>query len=301
MSGGEFEVVRCSTCTLVYTNPRVSPDQISLFYPHQYYGDKSKRFRRVIEALLPTFKVQRAKTIMHYKTTGRVLDVGCGRGVFLAEMRKRGWEVVGTELSEGACGFAREELGLNVVACSDLRKCGFETESFDVVTLSHVLEHLPNPLETLLEAARILEEDGLLFLAVPNVDSFQARISGPKWALWDVPRHYYHFSPETLRRMLDLAGFSVISERHFSLEYNPFCLAQSLLNLVSGEFNFLYDLLKSSTSRFYRLPRWRLAYNWAVLVTLGPFLFLLSLGIESITSLFHRAGTFELFARKVGR
>jgi len=301
MSGEAFAVVRCPGCGLIYTDSRVSPAEISKFYPQRYYGDENKRFKGAIEACLRLFRVRRANVITRHKATGRILDVGCGRGVFLAEMRKRGWEVVGTELAEDACRFAREELRLKVIARRDLLDCAFEAQSFDVVVLSHVLEHLADPLETLVEIARILKGDGLLFLAVPNVASLQARISGPKWALWDVPRHYYHFSPDTLRKMLDMSGFWVVSELHFSLEYDPFCLTQSLLNLVSGEFNFLYDLLKSSTTRFYRLPRWKLAYNWGVLVTLGPVLFLLSLGIESITPLFQCAGTFELLARKVGR
>lgn len=292
-----FNVVKCDVCGLVYTAPRPNSKEIDKFYAHHYYGKQNSRFKAPVELLIRLFRQQRSRKILRLMDSGRILDVGCGRGRMLDEFRKRGWETFGTELSEQAASAAREELGLNVRAIT-LEEWGFEDKFFDVITLGHVLEHLPDPHRTLREVSRILKDDGLLVISTPNFDSFQAKVSKEKWFHLDVPRHCYHFSTGTLTRMLESVGFRVWRQHFFSLEYDPFGLMQSVLNMLGGEPNFLYDLLKSDSGRIPELDWARLLGNLAVNTLLAPPLAIGSLVLSCATFVLRASGTVELFAAK---
>jgi len=135
-----------------------------------------------------------------------LLDVGCGSGRFLARMRDLGWTVCGVEPDPEAAERARG-LGLTVHT-GTLSQAGFPSAAFDVVTLWEVIEHLPNPVEALVEVARVLRPDGLLVLSTPNVESLAARWFGAYWFNADVPRHVALYTPQALRRLLERAGFS---------------------------------------------------------------------------------------------
>ena len=292
-----FNVVKCNVCGLVYTNPRPGSDEIDRFYAQHYYGKRNLRFKAPFELVIRQFRWQRSRKILRLMDPGRILDVGCGRGRMLDEFKRRGWETFGTELSEQATGFAREEFGLNVRAIT-LEDWGFEDNFFDVITLWHVLEHLPDPQGTLREVSRILKDDGLVVVSTPNFDSFQARVSKEKWFHLDVPRHHYHFSTRTLTQMLESAGFKVWRQHFFSLEYDPFGLMQSLLNRLGGEPNFLYDLLKSDSGRILKLDWAHLLGNLVMNALLAPLLAIGSLMLSYATSVLRSNGTIELFAVK---
>ena len=296
-----FNVVQCDVCGLVYTNPRPSSEEIEKFYAQHYYGRQNLRFKALVELPIRLFRRQRSRKILRLMDSGRILDVGCGRGRMLDEFKRRGWETFGTELSEQAAGAAREEFGLNVRSIT-LEDWGFEDKFFDVITLWHVLEHLPDPHGTLGEVNRIMKDDGLLVVSTPNFDSFQARVSKEKWFHLDVPRHYYHFSAGTLTRMLESVGFRVWRQHFFSLEYDPFGLMQSLLNMLGGEPNLLYNLLKSDSGGILKLDWAHLLGNLAINALLAPPLAIGSLMLSYATSVLRSSGTVELFAvKKVGR
>lgn len=292
-----FNVVKCDMCGLVYTNPRPNSEEIDKFYGQHYYGKQNLRFKVLVELPIRLFRRQRSRKILRLMDSGRILDVGCGRGRMLDEFRKRGWETFGTEFSEQAAGAAREEFGLNVRAIA-LKNWGFEDKFFDAITLWHVLEHLPDPHGTLREVNRILKDDGLIVVSTPNFDSFQAKVSKEKWFHLDVPRHYYHFSTRTLTQMLESVGFKVWRQHPFSLEYDPFGLMQSLLNMLGGEPNFLYDLLKSDSGRILKLDWAHLLGNLAINALLAPPLAIGSLMLSYATSMLRSSGTVELFAVK---
>jgi SAM-dependent methyltransferase len=151
--------------------------------------------------------------------------VGCATGDFIAFARERGWDVAGVELTDSAAAFCRDQLGLPVVT-GDLLAAGYPSDTFDVVTMWNVFEHLYDPVATLREIRRILRPTGLLVLAVPELDSLDARIFGPAWKGYDVPRHLHTFSRATLKRMLAEGGFRISQRR--CLESSHFVFFQSL-------------------------------------------------------------------------
>jgi SAM-dependent methyltransferase len=212
---GEFNVVECQSCGLIYLNPRPVPRELSRYYPSDYrpYVAPVQAAQRRIsrwDARYGLYKRLRAVAGMQPK--GRLLDVGCATGDFLLFARERGWDVNGVELIDEAAGYCRDKLGLPVVT-GDILEAAFEPDRFDVVTLWNVFEHLYDPKATLQEIQRVLRPDGLLVMAVPDVGSLDARLFGPAWAGYDVPRHLYTFSRETLDRMLSKAGFHVVRRR----------------------------------------------------------------------------------------
>jgi len=145
---------------------------------------------------------------LHQSSRGRLLDVGCGSGGFLAEMRSLGWDVRGVEPDPSAVRVARKRWGLDV-ACGTLEAGRFREGSFDVVTLSHVIEHLPDSIGTLRECGRVLAPDGRLVVVTPNIESLGHRAFGSFWRGLEVPRHLQLYSPRALRRSAERAGLRV--------------------------------------------------------------------------------------------
>jgi SAM-dependent methyltransferase len=136
------------------------------------------------------------------------LDFGCGSGSFLARMHRRGWKVTGIDASARTVQRLRRHLPLPVLLGS-LPHPGLNPETFDVITMWQSLEHVHYPLEILREAFRLLAPGGKLLVVVPNIDSLPFRWFGPAWYGLDLPRHLTHFTPMTLRAMLERAGLQV--------------------------------------------------------------------------------------------
>src|SRR3954454_22183190 len=194
ISGERFVVGFCHDCKLHVTTPAPSGEDLGKYYPSSYYGS-GRRFNRVVEWLLHHLYSYRALQIERKQKPGKVLDIGCGRGLLLQKLRERGWEPQGTELSEEAASYARDRLGLPV-STNTLQDGDFPDGEFDLVILWHVLEHVHAPRAMLQEVSRILKPGGVLLVAVPNFGSWEARWRGPGWFHLDVPRHLTHFTPQ---------------------------------------------------------------------------------------------------------
>jgi SAM-dependent methyltransferase len=241
-----FEVARCGVCGLSVTVPQLVGAAMNTYYPPGYYGSQSgNRFPGIVERLQDALYVWRARRLeaLIGGKRGRVLDVGCGRGLLLEQLRRRGWEVQGTELSEQSAAYPRDVLGIPVYI-GDLADLHLPSEQYDAVVMWHVLEHVPDPAVVLAEVARLLRPGGVFLVAVPNFGSLEARLTRDKWFHLDVPRHLNHYTPGVLYRALAGAGLRVRRAAYFAPEYDFFSFVQSTLNRLGLPHNLLYNLLR---------------------------------------------------------
>lgn len=297
LSGDTFTVGTCSECGMAFTNPYpTESEEFARYYPQEdYYGSSSgRRFNPLMERMISAFRARRAKKVLGVRKTGRVLDIGCGRALLLQYLKSQGWECYGTELSESLASHVQETSGIEV-RTGELRDMGFDEGSFDVVTAYHVLEHITNPKETLAAVRRLMKPDGLLVVGVPNLASVQARMSGGRWFHLDVPRHVVHFTPDTLGRMLRECGFEITSRKSYSLEYDPYGLVQSLLNIIGCRMNLLYQILRRRGVG--QLSAKTVLYDVPVSLLLAMLLVAPAIVLELVLSLVQLNGTMEFRCR----
>ncbi len=259
LNAGHFTLVRCRRCGLIYQNPQPDLTELAAHYPDEYprfitAGQESGLNRLSADHALAR---QRQRLERHWEGNGRLLDVGCATGQFLAHMRTAGWQVAGVEFSPQAAAFAREQYGLDVQT-GTLEEAAFPAASFDVVTLWDVLEHVQDPKDTLTEIARILRPGGLLVVSTPNPTCVEARLFGPHWIGWERPRHLHIFPPRLLRRYVEDAGFVVESLESFS--------GRLSVTLISVAY-----WLKTTKIREDKWQPWlRAAYNWPLRLATWP-------------------------------
>jgi 2-polyprenyl-3-methyl-5-hydroxy-6-metoxy-1,4-benzoquinol methylase len=249
---GEYRVVECDGCTLWSTDPPMTDQMRARIYNVGYYGNvDAARFRsRLAEALMRWFRERRARQIasrLGGAQGRRILDVGCGRGYTLAALQRLGADVYGTQLSEPAAKLAASLIGSDRVFVGELADAHYPDAFFDCVTIWHVLEHVVDPLELLRDVARVLKPGGLLYVEVPNAGGLAARLFGCSWLAYDIPHHLYHFTPSTLAATAARAGLQRTTESHFSLEYSPPTLLQTVLNASMGNNNLLFNRLAFSS------------------------------------------------------
>lgn len=163
-----------------------------------------------IMALLPGFHDNAWLSVLGLKSSecGKLLDVGCGNGVFLARMRKLGWDVVGVEPDGQAADIARRQFGLEVFE-GTLEQAGFPDRSFEAVSLSHVIEHVYDPAALLRECRRVLKPGGKLVIVTPNTNSLGHKVFRESWRGLEPPRHARLFHPEGLVSCVGRAGMQV--------------------------------------------------------------------------------------------
>lgn len=208
---GEFRLVRCSACGLLYLNPRPSWEELVSYYPPEYESHVvtagigwRAAFEQWARDLGPRHRVN---AVVRRRASGSLLDVGCATGLFLDALRRRGgWRVKGVEPVESAAEQARQRLGLDVFG-GTLPEARFPAESFDVVTMWDVLEHVESPAAYLRECWRVLAPGGWLVIKVPDVGSAEAAMFGDCWLGYDAPRHLFGFRREILARQLVRTGF----------------------------------------------------------------------------------------------
>lgn len=213
-----YSVVKCKICGLVYVNPQPTEEELASSYGKEYYREWIEKQRNARVSLWS----KRLKDLEKYKRrkSGEkslvLLDVGCGSGEFL-EIAKEVYEVYGTEISPFAVEYVKKNLGIEVYM-GNLAALGLPPDRYDIVTIWHTLEHMSEPLENLKEAKRILKDNGLLIVEVPNLNACIERIiyrivkrkKMHLFSIYDKEPHLFHFTPFTLKEILKRAGFQVI-------------------------------------------------------------------------------------------
>jgi SAM-dependent methyltransferase len=224
-----FNLVECAGCGLIRLDPLPTPKQLAAFYPDEYWWDAddsaADRLSEIYRQLVLQDHVQ--FVTQGDLVPGPVLDIGCGGGSFLAAVKRRGHEVIGMDYSARAARIACARHGVPA-ACGRLPSLPFRGQSFSAVTLFHVLEHVPDPMDCLLALRELPARGGRLVIQVPNASCWQLLLLGEKWSGLDVPRHLIHYRAEDLSGLLDACGFEVRRSKYFSLRDNPAGLATSL-------------------------------------------------------------------------
>ena len=222
VSGKNFDIVECEDCGFRFTNPRPSAAEIEQYYESDDYTPHQDAGRGLIDTLyrwarLYTLRSKhRLLTSLVATPPGRLLDFGCGTGEFLTLCQSKGWAVRGLEPDPGAQAVAAEKHGLPVEDPERIQ--ALPPDRFDVITLWHVLEHIPHLSETIEQLKRTLASTGTLVVAVPNCASLDAAFYGKDWAAYDVPRHLYHFRPDNVRRLFDQHAMTVRDIRPMRLD-----------------------------------------------------------------------------------
>ncbi|MEM6732072.1 MAG: class I SAM-dependent methyltransferase [Myxococcota bacterium] len=241
-----YEVQRCSGCGCGRT-VLDETSWVELAARHAVDGrrDASERFAPSVELGLRMLRRRRARMIVESqrRSGGAILEIGCGRGELLSELRDAGHRVAGTELSPE---IARAALAKGLeVETAPLTPERFPAASFETVVLWHVIEHVVEPLNLLQMCSRWLVEGGAVVVAAPNIDSWQARWSRERWLHLDVPRHRWHFSIDSLSRLAQRTGFRVESVQGFSLEYGPFGWVETVAHRALGDHTLFTRLLRT--------------------------------------------------------
>ena len=299
ISGEEFAVRECSQCCLVYTDLSSTEQTVigETFYPADYYGQQ-KRYPLFLGKILNSFVMRRARLLGGdaKNTSGAVLDIGCGQGLFLKQFADRGWRAVGIEVSSSAAFHARDVLGLEVLVGE--RATGeLENNSFDIIGLWHVLEHATEPKTLLSEARRVLKKNGKLLLSVPNFSSLEARVGKQNWFHLDVPRHITHFTEDSLYATLDATGWEVIEKTYFTPEYDFFSFIQTAQNMCGLEMNLLYRMVRSGELRTKDAQKTSLIQDILAVVSFPLFAFI-SLVYVPIANILQQGSSVNLIVKK---
>lgn len=227
----EFEVLKCKDCSLTFLSHIPGEDELKNFYSSDYYLKREEYYFNNIVASpeqgkrdenIETFSRGLKKLNSFKPEKGRILDVGCGPGIFLHMARTDGWDVSGIDISPYAINYAREKFGLDVHNDGQLRRVNFSPGSFEVITLWDSLEHLSDPLDQLKEAHRLLKDGGLIMLDLPNESSLlrvmaqllyfitRGKFTYPVRKLYH-RYHLYYFSLHAVQILLEMGGFEILS------------------------------------------------------------------------------------------
>lgn len=262
-SGEMFHLCRCKDCNFLFTQDFPTSENIGRYYETTDYISHSDTRRGIINRLYHYVRNymlgRKARLVVRVShcSEGHLLDVGTGTGYFANTMKQRGWKVEAIEKSVRARAFAKDHFHLEVKPDTALMDNTFQSGSFDVITLWHVMEHLEHLNETWMRLHELLTERGILIVAVPNCSSFDATKYGAYWAAYDVPRHLWHFTPDTIQRLASKHGF--IMAEHRPMPFDAFYVSMLteknmrrscpfLRGVLTGVLAWLASLVKKERS-----------------------------------------------------
>jgi 2-polyprenyl-3-methyl-5-hydroxy-6-metoxy-1,4-benzoquinol methylase len=207
-------VERCAGCGLVFVSPRIASERVAEIYGESYWRSPAAKhygytdYRKDAPLWLRTYRRRLGVLRPWLVAGGRVLDVGCAAGFFLEVMRDEGFDTWGLEISSAIAEEARRRLGDDRIHVGRLEDAPYAPGQFDLITFWDVVEHLPNPIDALCRARRLLKPNGMLLLETQNVESRFARLMGRRWQHFKQAEHLYHFSPSTAARLVEAADFA---------------------------------------------------------------------------------------------
>lgn len=244
-SGEQFDLLQCENCGFQFTQGFPVEKEIGKYYETPDYishSDTKKGMMNELYHLVRSRMLQKKAQLINNitgKTSGKILDIGTGTGYFSHTMQQKGWQVDAIEKSEQARSFAKKNFNLDIKDDSGLND--FSSGSFDVITLWHVMEHLEHLNETWERLHELLKDDGCLVVAVPNCSSYDAQKYKEFWAAYDVPRHLWHFTPDSIKKFGEKHNFTLVN--HLPMPFDAFYVSilsekykESKSSLVKGMF-----------------------------------------------------------------
>lgn len=242
----KFNIVICKNCELAYLNPQPEWKDLEYFYGDVYYtnapigsGNKNIIYKLIRKIKRAVFGAYKPKFWNFGKKSGKFLDIGCGNGAYESYLinDNSNWEFYGIEPNKNSFQAAKDIKGFKVFN-GNLREAGYPDNFFDVILMSHSLEHLSDPMASLKKCYRILKPGGRLVISVPNFNSLARRFFGKYWFHLDAPRHLFHFNPDILKKMIEKSGFK-IEQLRFEV------LSGSITRSLAYRFNkdkFFFDM-----------------------------------------------------------
>ena len=228
VSGDEFNIDHCSNCGFRFTNPRPDDKELAKYYDSEEYISHADEGNNLVNKL---YKIARSftlksklKLINKLSNNKQLLDVGCGTAHFLAYCQRANWQISGVEPNDIARKQAAEKT--NIVIHEDLSE--IDSGSYDVITLWHVLEHLPNLAQTIEQLKVLLAPGGSIIIALPNYEAYEEKGFREHWAAYDVPRHLHHFNQNSLGVLMKNHGLKIV-------ESYPMWLDSFYISLLSNK------------------------------------------------------------------
>ena len=256
-SGETFEVVRCVQCGFLMTQNAPVEAEIGKYYETPDYISHSDTQKGLmnqvyhwVRQLMLSRKAALVKRISKI-SKGVLLDYGTGTGYFAHTMMKKQWQVKAIEKSPQARTFAKEHFGLEVDAETELPH--YPSDAFDVVTLWHVMEHIEHLNEMWKTLHKILKERGVLIVAVPNPDSYDAKKYKESWAAYDVPRHLWHFRPSVIQQFGSKHGF--VLEERLPMPFDAFYVSMLTEKYKGSKLSFVKGLWTGTCAWFSALGK----------------------------------------------
>ncbi len=213
LTGEPYRILTCKHCGCGLTDPQPGPDEVGRYYRSEAYISHSASQKGILNKL---YLLARNVTLQRkYKlvkafsgrSSGSILDVGCGSGELLHYFQERSWQTRGIEPDESTRRGAGQKYHLQIEGSESL--AGIPSRSQHVISFWHSLEHIADLHGILAQVKRIVRPDGVLMIAVPNYTSLDAACYGPHWAAWDTPRHLYHFTPRALDHLVRHHGMKI--------------------------------------------------------------------------------------------
>ncbi len=250
VSQEEFAIVQCENCNLQFTNPRPDKANLGKYYQSEDYishADKTSGITDIIYKLVRQFTIrQKFKLISKLSSKRTLLDYGCGTGYFLKEGQNTKWKIIGIEPNEKARETANKQL--NGIVKESLDLVPIETK-FGIITLWHVLEHVFDLNTTIKQLVSHLEKNGFIIVAVPNPKSYDANKYKKYWAAYDLPRHLYHFTPDTLKVLAKKHGLKIVDV--IPMKFDAYYVSLLSEKYKTGKNKYLKSMLTGYKSNSY--------------------------------------------------
>ena len=216
-SSEDYTIFICNDCSFAFTQDVPDENSIGKYYKSEEYishsDTKKGLFFKIYHIVRNYMLKNKQKIVEKYsgQKTGKILDIGTGTGYFINKMKQHGWSVAGIEQDDDARNFGKSNFNLDVFDKKKLFE--FDDNYFDVITMWHVLEHVHRYNEYLNQIKKILKPNGKLIIAVPNYTSYDAKHYKKYWAAYDLPIHLWHFSPKSIKILLNNYNFNLIKKK----------------------------------------------------------------------------------------